>query len=34
MAVFYRLDVELPDAVDKPRDWDLKLVGSDAKRKG
>jgi len=33
MEVFYRLDVELPEAVDKPRDWDLKLEGSGESKK-
>jgi len=34
MAVFYRLDVELPEAVDKPRDWDLKLEAPGKNKKG
>src|ERR1700680_1544124 len=34
MAVFYRLDVELPEAGDKTRGWDLKLEAPDTKKKG
>lgn len=34
MAVFYRLDVELPQAVDKPRDWSLKLEAPGKNKKG
>jgi hypothetical protein len=34
MTVFYRLDVELPEAVDKPRDRDLKLEVQGKNKKG
>ncbi len=33
MRRFYRLQIKLPEEVDKPRDWDLKVVDENGKNK-